>query len=58
MTAAEPNWTQLEFCKLTMWPTGIPRALQFFAMVAQTPDYSLNTMCTLSGDTVKCSTQT
>lgn len=27
--------------QLTMWPTGIPKALQFFAMVAQTPDYKL-----------------
>lgn len=57
MTAAEPNWTHLQFDKLTMWPTETPGAPQFFAMAAQTPDYQLNTTCTLLGDTVKCSTQ-
>lgn len=47
MTAAAPNWTHLQFDRLTMWPTVTPGALQFFAMVAQTPDYQLKTMSTL-----------
>lgn len=37
----ESNLTLAETQKLTMWPAGLPRALPFFAMVAQTPDYLL-----------------
>lgn len=42
-----------------MWPTGIPKALRFFAMVAHTPDLTkvLCDVCTLSGDRKECSTQ-
>lgn len=50
---AEPNLTWAQICKLTMWPEGLPRALQFFAMVAQTPDYMLKskTRCAVWGGT-------
>lgn len=42
-------WSSINSCRnklvreleLTMWLTGIPIVLQFFAMIAQTPDYKL-----------------
>lgn len=49
--------------KRTMWPAGLPRALLFFAMAAQTPDYLLlspqhNAHSARGPQSKKCSTQT